>query len=253
MSDKVSKTGDLNLEYYGKLSEGRTDYWRRMAAPRARVERFLQLLLRDKPSNLVDLGCGNGTLLATIAASLKQGEFAGIDLSPAQIASNQTANPNVNWLAYDLCGNVSLPEGMEGRFQAVVSSEVIEHVESPEVFLTRARGLAREGGKLYLSTQSGKVRETERRVGHVRHFSATEMWELLVSAGWNPIAVWNEGFPFHDLSKWYANRDPDGSMQRFGRESYGWSERMICFGLRALFKLNSGHRGAQLYAVASAR
>ena len=76
------------------------------------------------------------------------------------------------------------------------------------------------------------------------------MREALRAAGWAPERVWNTGFPFHDLSKWYANRDPEGSMNRFAARPYGIKEDVICLLLRAAFRLNSRHRGAQLFAVA---
>ncbi|HNI61811.1 MAG TPA: hypothetical protein PKW11_17855, partial [Pseudomonadota bacterium] len=101
-----------------------------------------------------------------------------------------------------------------------------------------------------LSTQSGKVRETERRIGHQRHFTVAEMSALLDRAGWQPIRVYNCGFPFHDLSKWYANRDPDASMQQFAGGKYGLREDVLCFLLRLAFRFNSRSHGAQLFAVA---
>ena len=94
------------------------------------------------------------------------------------------------------------------------------------------------------------MRETERRVGHVRHFSRDDMLSLLSAAGFCPVRVWNCGFPFHDLSKWYANRDPDRSMARFGDRPYGVWETTIAALLRVAFTLNSRRRGAQLFALA---
>jgi hypothetical protein len=101
-----------------------------------------------------------------------------------------------------------------------------------------------------LSTQSGPVRETERRVGHHRHFKSAEMRELLSENGFTALRVWNSGFPFHDLSKWYANRDPDAMMREFAGQRYGIKQDLLCLLLRAAFRLNSQSRGAQLFAVA---
>jgi hypothetical protein len=55
--------------------------------------------------------------------------------------------------------------------------------------------------------------------------------------------------PSHDLSKWYANLDPDRSMRQFGEKAYGPVERAVCLLLRGLFRLNSRTRGAQLVAM----
>lgn len=239
----------INRAYYEELSEGRDDYWRKMAAPRHRVATFLDNLSRLRPASVVDLGCGKGLLLAEIARQLGDIELVGIDLSAPQIEANRDAMPGIDWHAADLVDD-ALPRELGDRFEAVVASEIIEHVEDPERFLANALALARPGGELLLSTQSGQVRETEKRVGHIRHFSRSEMRSLLEASGWQPLRVWNTGYPFHDLSKWYANRDPDKSMSQFGERAYGWRENLVCWGLRLAFKLNSAERGAQLFAVA---
>jgi 2-polyprenyl-3-methyl-5-hydroxy-6-metoxy-1,4-benzoquinol methylase len=256
-SDEGSRSGlrsdarTINREYYGRLSTGRDDYWRKMAAPRFRAATFLDLLDGERAASLVDLGCGNGLLLSEIEARYPDMALAGLDLSEAQIAANKAVHPAVGWHAMDLEQPDALPSGLAGRFEAVVASEIVEHVKDPRTFLANALQLAVPGrGRLLLSTQSGPLRETERRVGHLQHFTAPAMRRLLTEAGWEPVRVWNAGFPFHDLSKWYANRNPDSSMRRFGDERYGWREDLVCAALRAAFRLNSDRRGAQLFAVA---
>jgi 2-polyprenyl-3-methyl-5-hydroxy-6-metoxy-1,4-benzoquinol methylase len=238
---------ETNRAYYESESTARRDYWRYMAAPRQRVSRICREVARIAPASLVDLGCGDGSLLAEIALRSPKTNLAGIDLSKSQIARNRVTLPAVAWLDSDLTVPIALGE----RFEAVVASEVIEHLPEPRMLLDNAARLALPAAHLVLTTQSGRVGETERRVGHVRHFTAGEMRSLLGECVWTPLRVWNEGLPFHDLSKWWANRDPDASMAQFGSERpYGSVERAISFALRAAFRLNSRSRGAQLYAVA---
>lgn len=241
---------DTNTAFYGELRPGVQDYWRKMAAPRFRVATVLRELEKERPRTIVDLGCGNGALCEEIHARFPDAEIAGVDLSAAQVAANAARLPWGRWLVADL-GAKEAP-ALGRTFDGVVTSEVIEHVEDPEAFLRNARTLASRGAMLVLSTQSGKVQETERRVGHLRHFTVEEMRALLARTGWRPERVWNAGFPFHDLSKWYANRDPDASMASFADRPYGWKEDAICAALRIAFRLNSRRRGAQLFAVARA-
>lgn len=246
----MSEAARRNLAYYERPLPGRDDYWRYMAAPRFRVRTLLREIGATAARSLVDLGCGSGLLLDEVAARFTHLELAGVDLSPALVERNRARRPSVSWHTLDLDRPDAVPEALAGRFDVVVASEVIEHVEQPTVFLGNAFALAGEGGVLLLSTQSGPVRETERRVGHVRHFSGAEAERLLVASGWVPERVWNAGFPFHDLSKWWANRRPDVSMRRFGGERYGAAQRTVCAMLRLAFRLNSRRRGAQLFAVA---
>jgi SAM-dependent methyltransferase len=177
--------------------------------------------------------------------------LCGIDLSRDQIQENRRVNPWADWHVANLDSFVEFEESLRGRFDAVIASEVVEHLDRPDVLLRNALALARSGGRLLLTTQSGAVRETETRVGHRRHFSVSEIRDLLVQTGWLPEHIWNEGFPFHDLSKWYANRNPEASMARFGQRPYGWREDLVCLALRLAFRLNSRRSGAQLFAIAS--
>jgi 2-polyprenyl-3-methyl-5-hydroxy-6-metoxy-1,4-benzoquinol methylase len=246
----VAKAARVNLEHYQRDLAGQDDYWRLMAAPRFRVETLLGLVAESGASSLVDLGCGSGRLLAEVAERFPGMELAGIDLSPRLTERNAAERPEVAWHTLDLDRPLPRLPDLEGRFEAVVASEVIEHVDHPDVVLRNAAALAAPGALLLLSTQSGPLRETERRVGHVRHFSRDEMTRLLVETGWDPVRVWNAGFPFHDLSKRWANRDPDATMERFGDRPYGPRERLVCAALRLAFVFNSRRRGAQLFAVA---
>ena len=246
----ATEAARVNRAYYEAASAGRDDYWRHMAAPRARVAALLKLVGEEPARSLVDLGCGGGSLLAEVAERLPGLVLAGLDLSGRQIESNRRDQPSIRWEAADLERPLGAEAGLEGRWDVVVASEILEHLDAPDAFLRNALRLAAPGGRLLLSTQSGPLRETERRVGHRRHFGRDDVIRLLKDAGWDRPRAWNEGFPFHDLSKWWANRDPDASVRRFGERPYGPKEKLVCALLRAAFALNSRYRGAQLYAVA---
>jgi 2-polyprenyl-3-methyl-5-hydroxy-6-metoxy-1,4-benzoquinol methylase len=93
---------------------------------------------------LLDVGCGDGQLLKT---AQKEGwDPMGIDLSEPAIR---------------LCRKASLPASKTDffdevldpqRFDAIVMSELLEHVPAPQRFLKRAEELLRPGGVLYLTT-----------------------------------------------------------------------------------------------------
>lgn len=243
---------DVNREFYEQALSGTNDYWRKMAAPRFRVQTVMRELRARQPISVVDLGCGGGQLLDEVRAAVPNARLIGVDLSEPQLAHNRKRAPDARWICANIDSPVDWASEDRGRYDAVTVIEVIEHVDHPEQLLANARALLAPRGFIVLSTQSGRVGETERRVGHRRHFTTDDMSKLLVKTGFRPEAVWNAGFPFHDLSKWYANLNPDASMSRFGDKPYGLSENIVCLGLRALFRLNSNHLGAQLFAVARA-
>lgn len=239
----------VNREYYDSHQPGRYDYWRFMAAPRLRVARIRHSVSRIAPASIADLGCGEGLLLRHLQKLDPARELVGIDLSPVQVERNARADGGIRWIAADI-GADDLQSDLVSRFEMVISSEVIEHVDDDEAFLTAARRIAAPDGWLMLTTQSGPIRATERTVGHVRHYSRDSMESLLTRTGWTSVAIWNEGFPFHDLSKWAANIRPEMAMRRFGERSFGPFEHLTSLALRAAFLLNSRSRGAQLFALA---
>ena len=241
---------ETNLEYYESSAAGREDYWRKMAAPRLRVKTLLGLMREAPPRRLIDLGCGNGQLLEEVGRNFPEAKLAGVDLSTALIQASHRTKREIEWFTCDLQQRDSVNPELHGRFDTVVASELIEHLEEPSNLLVNALKLASHGGRLLLSTQSGPIRETERRVGHYRHFSQSDMKALLTQTGWESMRIWNAGFPFHDLSKWWANIDPDKSMAQFSERAYGPYQNLICLALRFAFLLNSRSRGAQLFAVA---
>lgn len=242
---------DINRTFYGTTSSGRDDYWSKMAGPRYRLNTILGLLEEQVSASTVDLGCGNGQLLMEIHKRYPGMELCGIDLSSAQIDANRLQGDTAHWYAMDLNHPVSLPPALVGRFETVIASEIVEHLDDPATFLRNALALGSPGrARLLLSTQSGRIRETEKMVGHQRHFSQEEMRRTLQIAGWEPIRIWNSGFPFHDMSKWLANLNPDASMRRFLGHPYGPIENFMCLALRLAFRFNSQRRGAQLFAVA---
>lgn len=246
----TTPAAQLNQQFYSKVSAGTSDYWHKMAAPRFRRATILRLLGQRPAGNVVDLGCGGGQLLCEIGRRYPHSRLTGVDLSPELIARNRLELPHLEWRAADLCEPEGPPAELCQRFDTIIATELIEHVEDPLQFLKNAARMARPNGRLLLSTQSGPLRCTERHAGHIRHFSAGQMRALLQQAGWRPERVWNAGFPFHDLSKWWANRDPEKSLRHFNERPYGVYENLICWLLRWLFQFNSQRFGAQLFAVA---
>ena len=234
---------DVNREYYEALTPGREDYWRLMAAPRRRVAVILRLIGENLPTSVIELGCGDGRLLREVHARWPSLRLTGIDLSRAQIEANAANDPSIEWLAADL----QQPVADRGESDVVIASEIIEHLDDAEAMLLNARRLGR---RLIVTTQSGPIRKTEESVGHRRHFDAASMRAILERTGWRPLRIWNEGFPFHDLSKWAANMNPGGAIRCFGGDRYGAFERFISLALRVAFVFNSRSRGAQLFAVA---
>lgn len=153
-----------------------------------------RVLSAYKPARLFDLGCGNGTLAAALAA--EGYEVSGIDPSESGISQANRAFPDLRLeigSAYDddLVARF-------GTFPAVISLEVVEHLYFPHHFARTLAGLLEPGGVAIISTPyHGYLKNLALAVagahdrhhhplrdhGHIKFFSEKTLIALVEDAG----------------------------------------------------------------------
>lgn len=133
-------------------SEHALDYLNRADSISHRGEGEAALLEFVPPDarRILDLGTGDGRLLALVKRDRSHVEAIALDFSPAMLEAARkrfAGDATITVLAHDL--DVPLPASKLGRFDAVVSSFAIHHLEHPrkralyaEVYsLLNARGV----------------------------------------------------------------------------------------------------------------
>ena len=116
----------------------------------ARLSFVLQALESSRAVSVLDVGCGTGEHLTQyLARALPESRFVGVDTDPETVAFARETFGGVANLSF--CEQ--LPENE--KFDAMVASEVLEHVESPEKFLRSLSGMLGDGGILILTVPSG--------------------------------------------------------------------------------------------------
>ncbi|HER27522.1 MAG TPA: class I SAM-dependent methyltransferase, partial [Rhodospirillales bacterium] len=103
------------------------------------------------PETVLDIGCGTGALLThPLAASHRRTHFFGVDSDAASIewAKRTYSLPNLEFSA-------DLDDYRDRRFQLIIASEVLEHVEEPLDFLNQIRRSLAAGGKVILTVPNG--------------------------------------------------------------------------------------------------
>jgi 2-polyprenyl-3-methyl-5-hydroxy-6-metoxy-1,4-benzoquinol methylase len=105
-------------------------------------------------ARILDVGCGQGALLATLRGL--GWEVQGVDFDPAAVQVARLRGLSV------ALGSLEAQGYPERHFDAVTMSHVIEHVEDPHALLAECRRVLRDGGLLVIATPNCESR------GHAR-------------------------------------------------------------------------------------
>jgi ubiquinone/menaquinone biosynthesis C-methylase UbiE len=209
--------------------------------------------LKDLPAQavVIDLGCGSGALLERIGRALPETRLVGIDVEPSALKLARQRLPHAEFVSGDL-DQVGAGQAFRGHADAVVCSEVLEHLESPELALRLAGELLQPGGRLVVTVPAGPMNEFDRSIGHRKHYRLDELTSLLSREGFSIASAAAWGFPFHSLFRIVLGAAP-GTTGRFTDEKIGLLHRSLFALLNALFYLNvrSGRVGRQLIATAT--
>jgi SAM-dependent methyltransferase len=164
----------------------------RSAAAHARA------LCSQAPETVVEIGCGDGSLLLELAAVWPSASFDGFELSPPAIEiARGRGIPRVGRLeAYD---GARVP-AEDGAYDLAVLSHVLEHVPDPAPLLAEAARVARsvlvevplEGNR---SASRPAKRAEAARIGHLHEFDRAAVRSLVAGAGLRVVAELSDPLP----------------------------------------------------------
>lgn len=100
------------------------------------------------PLKLLDVGCGDGVALFLLSKRLPHLTLFGIEPMPEAIAIAREKVPQ----AQISQGTADKLPYEDGIFDIVISSDVIEHVESAEKMLLEIKRVAKEGARIIIGT-----------------------------------------------------------------------------------------------------
>lgn len=155
------------------------------------------------PKRVFDLGCGNGSALALLA---QQGyEVAGVDPSEQGVAQ---ARANYHDLRIETGSAFEDLAQRFGRFPAVISLEVVEHVYAPRSYARTLYDILEPGGIAIVSTPyHGYIKNLTLALlgkmdahftalwdhGHIKFWSVRTLAALLTEAGFADLTFHRVG------------------------------------------------------------
>lgn len=171
----------------------------------------LQLLARHRAQRVLDLGCGNGAMCGDLE---RRGHaVTGMDYSASGIAIARHNHPGIRFEQQDL--GEALPASHAQAYDAVISTEVVEHMLLPRRLIANALFALRPGGLLVVSTPyHGYLKNLAiaicngfdahwhplRDFGHIKFFSKSTLCQLLAESGVSRLEVRLAG-RFYPISK----------------------------------------------------
>jgi SAM-dependent methyltransferase len=139
----------------------------------------------------LDVGCGIGDLSCYLAGKNWQGK--SIDFSETAI---EKAQKNLKKFPLITVENKSLFDEKE-KFKTILMWDILEHLEEDEIALQKIHTLLLEGGHLLVAIPSNpsEWRWDDDFYGHYRRYSAQDISDKLIRAGFKPIIFWDFTYP----------------------------------------------------------
>lgn len=128
---------------------------------------FICEFINDKKINVLEFGCGSGGILDTLKNKTKS-EVIGIDLDKQAVSFGK--QKGINLLSVDL-DNLK-----DNKFDLIIASHVMEHLDNPQVTLGKLAELLNDGGYIYIEVpgvENKKVIESNYSIqpGHLSYFN----------------------------------------------------------------------------------
>ena len=165
------------------------------------VPRILSILRELGVQRVLDVGAGNGALCSEL---LREGyRVAGVEYDKQGVEVARSNYPSIPFYNLGVQDDPATLLEEEEPFDAVVSTEVVEHLFSPHLLPMFAKGVLREGGHLVVTTPyHGYIKNLALSLmnkwddhhtplwhgGHIKFWSRNTLAQLLHENGFMVVA-----------------------------------------------------------------
>jgi cyclopropane fatty-acyl-phospholipid synthase-like methyltransferase len=210
---------------------------------------------RGRGARILDIGSGQGDMIAAVHQQYPEAELLGVELSHSGVAISGQKVPVARFVQRDLLLAADPPKGQKAWATHAICSEVIEHIDDPALLLRNARQYMAPDCRLALTAPGGPMSAFDKHIGHRKHWRPEEVKRVLREAGFESQSVHGVGFPFFNLYRCLVilrgrkliqdvSASPSGTASPAARVAMAVFHRLI------RPKLNSSRHGWQMVARA---
>ena len=192
ISDSPTKSGNAKWEYY-------------------LLRCILKYLDKNNISNLLDVGCGQGNKTLYLSDYLGNIKAIGLDSSHTGINLAKQVYSNKKNLEFIEMNLDDFSSKSEIKYDIVSALEVLEHIEDWQTLLSKMTNICNR--YILLTFPTGRMRDYEKNIGHLRNFKRGEVEEFLFNKGFKAIKTFYSGFPLYTpLARDYIDKHYDSFM-----------------------------------------
>lgn len=245
--ESLATASSASSDHYAKLWQHLDDFIRYNPGSRHRRRKISELLSKLEIKSAIEVGCGNGAIIHLLRQEYGEAcRIVGADLSAPVIAQNSLRDPPTEYVQLDI-----ETQALNERFDLVVCSEVLEHLNSRESAMRNLAAMLNEGGYLLVTTPAGPVFATERHWGHTTHPTRHELFVLAEQNNLDVVLYLNWGFPTYLAFKMATNLVASWSLRNFAAPRLSLFARLLSSALYHINFLNfsTSRLGCQQYLL----
>jgi len=234
-----------NYQYNDKFYDAGWDKWqdmKRFGPASLHLRRLVLGVIKNLAVNsIIDVGCGEGSLLKEIK-KIKNALLNGVDFSRVALKKAKENMPHGSFAILDITDSSNQYFNSKNKFDLVIAADIIEHINNDCAVIKNLKRLSNK--YILISTLQGNMRDTEKKMGHVRSYRKNELEEKLKKEKIKIIKKIEWGFPFY--SPLYRSLLNMGDFTGITTGKYGLLRILAARLLWLLFYLNLTFSGDYL-------
>ncbi len=193
-------------------------------------------------NTVLDVGGGSGDNLREMIKNKNIKNVSLLDISAEALERAKKTLPEAELIKMDI-----QKENLNRKFDLILCCDVLEHIPDDLAALKNIRKMV--GKYLVVSTLSGKMRDSEKNVGHLRNYTQEDISLKLTIAGFSIKKIVKWGFPFYSpLYRNLWNVLPE----EINHGEFGFMRKLSANILYFIFMFNLNFIGDYLFILAEA-